>query len=189
MTVTKIWHFDMLQPSAIDTAAEPSAATRAMLRIGNIANHGRLSHNTSGTPATAASAAVLSSMRDLSASATKSRWLGQPTDIAMLDLLDAYGEDDVRDKVGHRTNETPFSSERKWMGVVIASALGELTNGIGNGTETAFIKGSLEQILSRSDTYLTRDGQEVILDETRRRLANDAARVMAEEGLRVIAFA
>jgi len=189
MTVTKLWHFDMPLPSTIDTAAEPSAATRAMLRIGNIANHGRLSQNSSGTPATAASAAVLSSMRDLSATTTKSRWLGQPTDIAMLDLLDAYGEDDVRDKVGHRTNETPFSSERKWMGVVIASALGELTNGTGNGTETAFIKGSLEQILSRSDTYLTRDGQEVILDETRRRLANDAARVMAEEGLRVIAFA
>merc|ERR1711939_294316 len=145
MTVTKLWQFDMPLPSTIDTAAEPSAATRAMLRIGNIANHGRLSQNSSGTPATAASAAVLSSMRDLSATTTKSRWLGQPTDIAMLDLLDAYGEDDVRDKVGHRTNETPFSSERKWMGVVIASALGELTNGTGNGTETAFIKGSLEQ--------------------------------------------
>ncbi|KIW10784.1 hypothetical protein PV08_10083 [Exophiala spinifera] len=186
MTVTKLWHFDASQPFAVDTSVQPSAAIRAVLRIGNIANHGRLSHNNPGTPA---SAAVLSSTRDLSATNTKSRWLGQPTDIAMLDLLDTFGEDDIRDQIGQRTSETPFSSERKWMGVVIASALDELTNGVGGGNETAFIKGSLEQVLSRSDTYLTKDGQEVILDENRRRMATEAARAMAEEGLRVIAFA
>ncbi|KAK4938283.1 High affinity Ca2+/Mn2+ P-type ATPase-like protein [Elasticomyces elasticus] len=189
MTVTKLWHFDAPLPVSVDTATQPTTAIQTVLRIGNIANNGRLSHNNSGTPATAASAAVLSSTRDLSTTATKSRWLGQPTDIAMLDLLDAYGEDDIRDKVGHRTSETPFSSERKWMGVVIGSPLGELTSGAGVGTETAFIKGSIEQILSRSDTYLTRDGREVVLDDNRRQEANAAARTMAEEGLRVIAFA
>lgn len=189
MTVTKLWHFDAPLPFSIDPAEQPPTAVQTVLRIGNIANNGRLSHNTSGTPATAASAAVLSSTRDLSNTNTKSRWLGQPTDIAMLDLLDAYGEDDIRDKVGHRTSETPFSSERKWMGVVIGSPLDELTNGAGVGTETAFIKGSLEQVLSRSDTYLTKDGREVVLDETRRQEANAAVQAMAEEGLRVIAFA
>ncbi|KAL2421648.1 Calcium-transporting ATPase pmrA [Exophiala dermatitidis] len=189
MTVTEMWHFDIPKPFVVDTTAEPSAATRAILRIGNISNNGRLSHTTSGTPATAASAAVLSSTRDRSSTNTRSRWLGQPTDIAMLDLLDAFGEDDIREQIGHRTAETPFSSERKWMGVVVGNALGELANDHGTGTETAYIKGSIEQVLSRSDTYLTRDGQEVILDETRRQQALAAAQTMAEEGLRVIAFA
>lgn len=189
MTVTKMWHFDVGQAFAIDPSAQLTSAMKNILRIGNIANNGRLSHNNTGTPATAASAAVLSSTRDRSSTNTKSRWLGQPTDIAMLDLLDAFGEDDIREKIGPRTSETPFSSERKWMGVVIGSALGEITNGYGPGSETAYIKGSLEQVLSRSDTYLTKDGQEVVLDEARRKEANAAATAMAEEGLRVIAFA
>ncbi|OAP61928.1 Ca2+-transporting ATPase [Fonsecaea erecta] len=189
MTVTKLWHFDVGKPFSVDPTTALTSATKAILRIGNIANNGRLSQNASGTPATAASAAVLSSTRDRSSTVTKSRWLGQPTDIAMLDLLDAHGEDDVREKIGPRTSETPFSSERKWMGVVIGSALGEMTNGYGVGSETAYIKGSLEQVLSRSDTYLTKDGQEVVLDESRRKEASAAAQAMAEEGLRVIGFA
>ncbi|KAJ9605259.1 High affinity Ca2+/Mn2+ P-type ATPase-like protein [Cladophialophora chaetospira] len=189
MTVTKMWHFDVSKPFAVEPSSALTSATKAILRIGNIANNGRLSQNASGTPATAASAAVLSSTRDRSATAFKSRWLGQPTDIAMLDLMDAHGEDDVREQIGPRTSETPFSSERKWMGVVIASALSELTNGFGTGSETAYIKGSLEQILGRSDTYLTKDGREVVLDERGRKEAIAAAQSMAEEGLRVIAFA
>ncbi|EXJ93235.1 Ca2+-transporting ATPase [Capronia epimyces CBS 606.96] len=189
MTVTRIWHFDVPQPFAVDPVAEPTPATKAVLRIGNIANHGRLSHTTTGAPATAASAAVLSSTRDLSSTTTRSRWLGQPTDIAMLDLMDAFGEDDIRERIGHRTLETPFSSERKWMGVVVGNALGEVTNGYAASSETAYLKGSVEQALSRSDTYLTKDGQEVILDETRRQQVLAAAQAMAEEGLRVIAFA
>ncbi|KIW62864.1 hypothetical protein PV04_09756 [Phialophora macrospora] len=189
MTVTKLWHFDISKPVPIDPTVQLTTATRTILRIGNIANNGRLAQNASGTPATAASAAVLSSTRDRSSTVTKSRWLGQPTDIAMLDMMDAHGEDDIREQIGARTSETPFSSERKWMGVVIGSPLGEMTNGYGLGSETAYVKGSLEQILSRSDTYLTKDGREVVLDERGRKEANAAAQAMAEEGLRVIAFA
>lgn len=189
MTVTKLWHFDAGKPFSDDPIAPLAPASKSILRIGNIANNGRLSQNASGTPATAASAAVLSSTRDRASTTVKSRWLGQPTDIAMLDLMDAHHEDDVRDLIGPRTSETPFSSERKWMGVVIGNALGEVTNGYGSGSETAYIKGSLEQILSRSDTYLTKDGREIVLDESRRKEANAAAQAMAEEGLRVIAFA
>lgn len=189
MTVTKVWHFDVDHPFNIDTTAQPTAAMRSVFRIGNIANNGRLAHSNLGTNATAASAAVLSSTRDLSATSTKSRWLGQPTDIAMLDLLDAFGEDDIREQVGHRTSETPFSSERKWMGVVLASAMGEMATHQGLGAETAYIKGALEQILSRCDTYMTKDGQEFIIDEKRRQEAHAAAIAMAQEGLRVIGFA
>ena len=189
MTVTKIWHYDVGQPFSVETSETPTPAVRTILRIGNISNNGRLSSASAATPASAASAAVLSSTRDLSNTSTKSRWVGQPTDVAVLDLLDVFGDDDVRPQIGPRSSETPFSSERKWMGVVISNPLNEVTNGYGSAPETAYLKGALEQVMSKCDTYLTRDGREVILDETRRQEAQVAARSMAEEGLRVIGFA
>lgn len=189
MTVTKLWHYDAGQPMMVETSEHATSAVRTILRIGNIANNGRLSRPSSATPASAASAAVLSSTRDLNSVSTKSRWIGQPTDVAVLDLLDIFGNDDVRPQIGPRSAETPFSSERKWMGVVITNPINEVTNGYGSAPETAYIKGALEQVMSKCDTYLTKDGREVILDETRRQEAQVAARSMAEEGLRVIGFA
>ncbi|ETN39159.1 uncharacterized protein HMPREF1541_05382 [Cyphellophora europaea CBS 101466] len=188
MTVTKIWHFDAGQPFAIETTADPSAAVRTILRVGNIANNAKMCTTSSDTPAVASAAAVLSSTRDPSAASAKSRWVGQPTDVAVLDLMDIFGADDVRPQLAPRSSETPFSSERKWMGVIIPNSLGEVANTYG-ASETAYIKGALERILSRCDTYLTKEGREVILDEARRQEATVAARAMAEEGLRVIGFA
>ncbi len=195
MTVTSVWHCDA--PHAIEINKElastnPDPATRTILRIGNIANNGRLSRSHVNSPAAASSAALLSSMgNDNSSTISKSRWVGQPTDVAMLDLLDVFGEDDVRERIGGRTAETPFSSERKWMGVVISglagSESGQSTSK--NGAEVAYIKGSLEQVLRRCDTYLTKDGREFILDEPRRQAAHKAAERLAEEGLRVLGFA
>jgi P-type Ca2+ transporter type 2C len=188
MTVTKLWHFDAGHPFAIETAENATTAVRTIIRIGNIANNGRLS-STHADGSSAASAAVLSSTRDLSGTGTKSRWVGQPTDVAVLDLLDTFGDEDARSQIGPRSCETPFSSERKWMGVVISNPLNEVTNGYGGGPETAYIKGAMEQVISKCDTYLTKDGREVILDDVRRQEVQVAARSMAEEGLRVIAFA
>ena len=191
MTVTKLWHFDA--PSPIDVnkelaSASPDQATRTILRVGNIANNARLSRAHANSPATASSAAIMSSMlgHDPDAVSAKSRWVGQPTDVATLDLIDAFGEDDVRDRIGPRTSETPFSSERKWMGVVIGANQG---NDSGNGVEVAYIKGALEQVLKRCDTYISKDGREIILDEPRRQAAISAAEKMAEDGLRVLGFA
>lgn len=186
MTVTKIWHIDAAKPVEVskDLAhTVPDSATRTILRIGNIANNGRLTRTLANSPATASSAAVLSSTlgEGYDPASRKSRWVGQPTDVAMLDLMDFFGEDDVRERIGARAADTPFSSERKWMGVVIG--------GSQRTTETAYIKGALEKVLSRCDTYLTKDGREVVLDETRRQAAVAAAERMAEEGLRVLGFA
>jgi Ca2+-transporting ATPase len=191
MTVTKMWHFDAGHPFGIEkeTASHPASAIRTVLRVGNIANNARLLSPSATSPATAASAAVLSSMQDQSSSGVKSRWIGQPTDVAVLDLLDTFGEDDIRERIGSRVAETPFSSERKWMGVVIGSGPGNGTNGHGSGSEVSYIKGALEQVLKRCDTYFTKDGREVILDEARRQEAFNAATTMADEGLRVIGFA
>jgi P-type Ca2+ transporter type 2C len=191
MTVTRMWHFDAGMPFEVDkeTLISPGPATRAVFRVGNIANNARLSSVSPSSPATAASAAVLSSTQDHSGSSAKSRWVGQPTDVAVLDLLDAFGEDDVRERIGARIGETPFSSERKWMGVIIGGIAGDALNATNTGSEVAYIKGSLEQVLRRCDTYLTKDGREIILDETRRKEALSAANSMADEGLRVIGFA
>lgn len=190
MTVTKVWHFDAPAPIEVNrdlASSTPDPATRTILRIGNIANNARLSGANANSPATASSAAIMSSTlgRDPNVG-VKSRWVGQPTDVAILDLLDAFGEDDVRERIGSRSAETPFSSERKWMGVVIGANQG---NDSIQGPEVAYIKGALEQILKRCDTYLSKDGREIILDEPRRQAALSAAENMAEAGLRVLGFA
>lgn len=186
MTVTKVWHFGEESPLDVkqkQTSADLDSPTRNILRIGNIVNNGRL---LSDQAASASTAAVLSSTLGDDNSLAKSRWVGQPTDVALLDLIDAFGEDDVRERLGDRKYETPFSSERKWMGVVInGSAGGESST----GTDFAYIKGAIERILDRCDTYVTAQGREVVMDEVRRREALKAAESMAQEGLRVLAFA
>ncbi|KAF2739458.1 calcium-transporting P-type ATPase-like protein [Polyplosphaeria fusca] len=187
MTVTKIWHLD--EPSPVDVTKKNDSAgldspTRTILRIGNIVNNARLL--SSHANATASTAAVLSSTMGDDNSNVKSRWVGQPTDVALLDLLDAFGEDDVRERIGARRYETPFSSERKWMGVVIAgSSAPELTP----APDVAYVKGALEKILDRCDTYVTAQGREVVLDQARKEEALQAADSMAQEGLRVLGFA
>jgi Ca2+-transporting ATPase len=182
MTVTKVWHFGTDKPIDVTQKAENKdldSATSRIVRIGNIVNHGRLVHTEGNT---AASAAVLSSTLGDDNANAKSRWTGQPTDVALLDLLDAFGEDDVRSRIGTRKFETPFSSERKWMGVVI--------QGSDDGAaDVAYIKGALEMVLKRCDTYLTADGREIILDQNRRQEALAAAEAMAQDGLRVLGFA
>jgi P-type Ca2+ transporter type 2C len=180
MTVTKMWHNDVGAPFEVSgemISEHQDAASRTIVRIGNIANNARLARNHPTTPATAASAAILSSTQGTEPGG--SRWVGQPTDVAMLDLVDAFGEGDVRERLGDRAAETPFSSGRKWMGVIMG----------GQNSEFAYIKGALEQVLKRCDTYLNKDGREVVLDQSRRQAALDAAEKMAGEGLRVLGFA
>ncbi|RAL07591.1 Ca(2+)/Mn(2+)-transporting P-type ATPase PMR1 [Aspergillus homomorphus CBS 101889] len=194
MTVTKMWHFDCSEPFEVHndiTSLTPGPAARTVLRVGNIANNARLSRVHANSPASASSAAVLSSTDDRASGSVRSRWVGQPTDVAILDLLDIFGEDDVRDRISARVAETPFSSERKWMGVIIGSGTPGESSSLAapGGTNMAYIKGALEQVLARCDTYLTKDGREVILDEPRRQTVRQAAEQMASEGLRVLGFA
>ncbi|KAI2465062.1 calcium-transporting ATPase type 2C member 1 [Annulohypoxylon bovei var. microspora] len=178
MTTAKMWYFGSKEPIDVDSDDEatektPDTAALRILRIGNIANNGRLAHS--------AKAALPNSQgRDF---APYTRWVGQPTDVAMLDLLDRFKEHDVRDSIGPRTAETPFSSEKKWMGVVIGAQPGN------SDKEYAYMKGAIDKVLDACDTYLTADGREVVMDSVRRQEAFQAAERMAEKGLRVLAFA
>ncbi|PMD60632.1 calcium-transporting ATPase type 2C member 1 [Hyaloscypha bicolor E] len=189
MSTTKMWYFEAEAPIHVDTIDEategkPNPVTLRILRIGNVANNGRLTRN-QAQPQSASSVAILSSTQGRSGT-FRSRWVGQPTDVAMLDLLDRFKEHDVRDGFGHRLGETPFSSERKWMGVTVGDTN---PDGISSSKEVAYIKGAVDRVLQRCDTYLTKDGREVVLDTARRQEALDAAEKLAEEGLRVLGFA
>lgn len=182
MTVTKMWSYGDGVPqevAKVQTDAPNGATTQAILRTANIVNDGRLNTHSHGN-VTAASATVLANTGgDDDLANAKSRWAGQPTDVALLDLLDAFHEDDVRSRIGARKHEIPFSSERKWMGVLVEGS---------DGNDTAYIKGALERVMGKCDTYISKDG-EVVLDEKRKQEVDQAARQMAEEGLRVLAFA
>lgn len=187
MTTTKMWFFgagDAIDVDSDDEATEskPDPATLRILRIGNVANNARLAPKYAEE--TAASRAVLSSTEQREHASTYTRWIGQPTDVAMLDLLDRFKEHDIRDSIGHRVNETPFSSERKWMGVTIGTSEGGK-----NEKEFAYIKGAVDRILDTCDTYFTKDGREFVMDSGRRQETLDAAEKMASQGLRVLAFA
>ncbi|GAO14004.1 hypothetical protein UVI_02035570 [Ustilaginoidea virens] len=185
MTTSEMWYFgvekavDILSDTdALDNMTTPTALR--IMRIGNIANNARLARKY--TESGAAASAVLTSTLGRGQVATASRWVGQPTDVAMLDMLDKFGEHDVRESVGPRVTETPFSSERKWMGVTIgADAKGD--------KEYAYMKGSVEKVLAVCSTYLDQTGREIVLDSTRRQEALTAANTMANKGLRVLAFA
>ncbi|KAK4042401.1 hypothetical protein C8A01DRAFT_13941 [Parachaetomium inaequale] len=186
MTTAKMWYFgtnDAVDVESDDEAAETKLEPAALriMRIGNIANNARLARKY--TENGAAARAVLSSTQNRGHSSTYTRWVGQPTDVAMLDLLDRFKEHDVRDSIGPRVTETPFSSERKWMGVTIG------TEGGKNDKEFAYMKGAIDKVLEACDTYVTKDGREIVLDTARRQEALEAAEQMASTGLRVLAFA
>lgn len=181
MTTVEMWCFGEQGPFHVSSDAEveeikPTQAALHILRIGNVANNARLAKNFAESGA--AASAVLTSTLSREEASTYTRWVGQPTDVAMLDLLDKFKEHDIRDSVGPRVTEVPFSSERKWMGVTI-----------GSEKEYAYMKGSIEKVLAACDTYLEKDGREIVLDTARRQEALAAAEAMAVKGLRVLAFA
>ncbi|RFU77922.1 calcium-transporting atpase 1 [Trichoderma arundinaceum] len=181
MTTVEMWCFGEGGPFNVSSETEveefkPTQAALHIIRIGNIANNARLAKNFSDSGA--ATSAVLSSTLGRDEASTYTRWVGQPTDVAMLDLLDKFKEHDIRDSMGPRVTEIPFSSERKWMGVTL-----------GSDKEYAYMKGSIEKVLAACDTYLEKDGREIVLDSTRRQEALAAAETMAAKGLRVLAFA
>ena len=185
MTTAKMWFFGTPDPFSVESDDESETkldpATHRILRIGNIANNARLARKY--TENGAAARAVLSSTQNRGHTSTYTRWVGQPTDVAMLDLLDRFKEHDVRESIGPRVCETPFSSERKWMGVTIG------TEGGKHDKEFAYMKGAIDKVLEACDTYVTRDGREIVMDSARRQEALLAAEQMASQGLRVLAFA
>jgi len=101
--------------------------------------------------------------------------IGDPTEIALLDLFDRYGEKDVDYHVeAIRIKELPFDSTRKMMSI--------------NSENHLYTKGAVDVILDRCDQILIHDKKRPITEEDIK-LIKEQNESFAKEGLRVLGFA
>lgn len=129
---------------------------------------------------------------------------GQPTELALLVMAAKASSDDSRAQY-HRTQETPFTSERKLMeirarpvgGVHVclafkkASGMDSPVKGRRQSIDGSlyFVKGMPEKVLSECSSFVRADGSsEDLHEETRARVLSHS-RKMAASGLRVLALA
>ncbi|ORY84372.1 hypothetical protein BCR37DRAFT_265534 [Protomyces lactucae-debilis] len=98
------------------------------------------------------------------------RVVGQATDVALLELLDDFGESDLRETTT-REDEIPFTSEHKYMGVTVQG--------------THYIKGAFEVLIEKATTLY--DGEKLTAEH--RQQLEATAHKFAEQGLRVLALA
>jgi len=98
---------------------------------------------------------------------------GDPTERALVTAADDCGIDVEELREGNpRTDEIPFSSERKWMGTV--------------HDDRAYVKGAPEVLLSMASGILTEDGPVELTDETRAEIREQVG-AFADDALRVLA--
>jgi Ca2+-transporting ATPase len=109
--------------------------------------------------------------------------VGQPTDVAMVNVLRLFGLEDRRPYF-KSTHEVPFDSEKKYMSVV-----GGMSTGGRPGEESTYMKGALEVILGFCSHYSSADGRKMPLDEGSRGRISAAATELSNVGLRVLATA
>ncbi|KAF9450118.1 Ca-transporting ATPase [Macrolepiota fuliginosa MF-IS2] len=131
-------------------------------------------------------------------------FVGQSTDVALLNVLDIVGVVDKRPNF-KRLSEKPFNSEQKYMAVSgIHSTLptstsetkltlpqstsnGSILNA--NAREMYYIKGSIDAILDRCKFYYVNEDSTPGLDTNTRKAIMTKATSTASRGLRVIAMA
>nr|WP_328765693.1 HAD-IC family P-type ATPase [Halomicroarcula rubra] len=100
---------------------------------------------------------------------------GDPTERALVAAAEDAGIDVAALRGAHpRTDEIPFSSERKWMGTV--------------HDERSYLKGAPEVVLSKADHVLTDDGPEPLTEAAADRI-REQVRTFADDALRVLAVA
>ncbi|ODQ82707.1 hypothetical protein BABINDRAFT_159232 [Babjeviella inositovora NRRL Y-12698] len=158
MTVTQVWSVDMKDVPLDVHKALSQPLTRditTLLEVSSICNNARYSPETE-------------------------RYVGNPTDIALVECLPHFCVEDMRG-TRERVNELPFSSLRKYMAVCAHS-------GDKSKCET-FTKGAIEKILEKCVSYYDKAGKPKPLDEKTRAQINDMAETLASKGLRVIALA
>ncbi|KAJ7798618.1 Ca-transporting ATPase [Mycena olivaceomarginata] len=109
-------------------------------------------------------------------------FVGQSTDVALLNILHACGLPDQRTR--------PFNSEQKYMSVSGVHPDGTGLSAIGGAQrEMYYIKGAIETVLERCKFYYVTDESTPALDATTRRVILGKAQGIAARGLRVVAMA
>lgn len=116
--------------------------------------------------------------------------VGQPTDVAMVNVLRLFGLEDRRPYL-KRTNEVPFSSETKFMAVTGTMTMqSSLPKGSSTKEETTYVKGAFEVILEKCSTTFVGEGRRgTPLDEATRKRIASSAETMSAYGLRILATA
>ncbi|KAK7691917.1 hypothetical protein QCA50_005322 [Cerrena zonata] len=115
-------------------------------------------------------------------------YVGQATDVALLNVLSVFGMADKRTDF-LRQSELSFSSERKYMAV---SGFHGITQGSTNPNskrEMYYIKGSIDAILDRCKFYHVSEDSTPGLDANMRNVILSKAQATATKGLRVLAMA
>ncbi|OCF61009.1 calcium-transporting P-type ATPase, PMR1-type [Kwoniella mangroviensis CBS 10435] len=105
--------------------------------------------------------------------------VGQATEVALLNVLPVIGADDQRRNFT-RKSEIPFSSETKIMSV---------TGSLNAGSDMIYLKGAVEQVLSKCRYFYVTDSSTPSLDSATQRTILDRANEVSARGLRVIAMA
>lgn len=166
MTVTHMWASDFsgsfnspfLVVDKLDDKNLHNQLTnnlRRILEVGNVCNNARYSQE-------------------------NEKYVGNPSDIALVECLPHFGLDDIRG-TKEKLFEIPFSSNRKYMATCVHS--GDL-----NRCET-FAKGATERILDLSTKYFNEAGDIKPLTDALRNEILDKAHTLALDGLRVLGFA
>ncbi|KAF8633311.1 hypothetical protein AX17_004485 [Amanita inopinata Kibby_2008] len=167
-TVTELYAVDetiFLDPTSTNRhTLQISAAMKKALEIGALCNNGSTSRNEDGA------------------------WVGQSTDVALLNVLDIFGVADRRSSF-KRLSEKPFNSEQKYMAVsgIHEDRAGPYVNG--TPREMYYTKGSIDTLLDRCKFYYVNDESTPMLDGNTRNAIAAKANIAASKGLRVIALA
>ncbi|KTW31154.1 calcium-transporting P-type ATPase, PMR1-type [Pneumocystis jirovecii RU7] len=161
MTIQKI--FTLGEDGLIDISSDlkkplftNDKTLKCLLNIANLCNNARKSNNR--------------------------KFIGQSVDVAIMELIERYGYNDNR-MVYTRTQEIPFSSNRKWMSVTAYPS--SMTPSL----SSVYVKGSYEEIRMKSVSALEKNAIEIPLTKDIIEKFDRAALNMASEGLRVIALA
>ncbi len=104
----------------------------------------------------------------------QARWIGDPMELALVEIAEAAGCPDVLERV----DEIPFEPERKRLVTVHADA----------GGRVLFVKGAHEELVPRA-RWIERDGHREALTADSEAAFVRMATDMADRGLRVLAFA
>lgn len=164
MTVSKIWCLgsmaNKLNVLSLDKLKSKnlknflSEDVRATLHIGNICNNSSYSQE-------------------------HMKYLGNPTDVALLENLPNFDLQDMRKTITN-LQEIPFNSKRKYMAKKVQET---------DGKCTLYVKGAFEVIVKRATHYLNSTGKIEKLTEQHKETIIDCANNLASDGLRVLAFA
>jgi Ca2+-transporting ATPase len=108
------------------------------------------------------------------------KFVGNPSDIALVEVLSHFGLEDIRNRK-ERVYELPFSSNRKYQAVCVHT--GDMDK-----AET-IAKGACENVLSLCTKYYNEQGEVKPLTDEVKINIKEKTKLLASEGLRVLAFA